>query len=272
NTNTINTVSLSVNTAGMEDNIVDKNIIYGCDDDLNMSELEEIIYSNDDKDVGAEANINNLDSHIPVSPILTTRIHKDHLVEQIIRDLNSAPQTRKMTKCVTKQAMFSSVQQRTNHKAFQNCLFACFLSQEDPKKVIQALKDQNWTEAMQEELLRFKLQQVWTLVELPNGKKAIGTKWVYRNKKDKRGIVIKNKARLVAQGYTQEEGIDYDEVFTLVARIEAIRLFLAYASFKDFVVYQMDVRSAFLYEDLDFPNRVYKKKDRQDFVYQKGQN
>ncbi|GJR47855.1 putative ribonuclease H-like domain-containing protein [Tanacetum coccineum] len=110
-------------------------------------------------------------------------------------------------------------------------------------------------------------------MDLPNGKRAIGTKWVYRNKKDERGIVIKNKARLVAQGYTQEEGIDYDEVFAPVARIEAIRLFLAYASFKDFVVYQMDVKSAFLYgkieeevyvcqppgfEDPNFPDRVYK--------------
>ncbi|GKD48164.1 putative ribonuclease H-like domain-containing protein [Tanacetum coccineum] len=100
------------------------------------------------------------------------------------------------------------------------------------------------------------------------------TKFSYlANKKDKRGIVIRNKARLVAQGYTQEEGIDYDEVFAPVARIEAIRLFLAYASFKDFVVYQMDVKSVFLYgkieeevyvcqppgfEDLDFPDRVYK--------------
>ncbi|GJX30104.1 putative ribonuclease H-like domain-containing protein [Tanacetum coccineum] len=92
---------------------------------------------------------------------------------------------------------------------------------EEPKKVVQALKDPSWIEAMQEELLQFKLQEVWTLVELPNGKRAIGTKWVYRNKKDERGIVIKNKARLVAQGYTQEEGIDYDEVFASVARIEA---------------------------------------------------
>ncbi|GJW53279.1 retrovirus-related pol polyprotein from transposon TNT 1-94 [Tanacetum coccineum] len=114
---------------------------------------------------------------------------------------------------------------------------------------------------------------ILTLVDLPNGKRAIGTKWVYRNKKDERGIVIKNKARLVAQGYTQEEGIDYDEVFAPVAKIEAIRLFLAYASFKDFVVYQMDVKSAFLlvqmieevyvcqppgFEDLDFPDIVYK--------------
>ncbi|GJV61413.1 putative ribonuclease H-like domain-containing protein [Tanacetum coccineum] len=103
--------------------------------------------------------------------------------------------------------------------------------QEEPKKVIHALKDPSWIEAMQEELLQFKLQEVWSLVDLPNGKKAIGTKWVFRNKKDKRGIVIRNKARLVAQGYKQEEGIDYDEVFTPVARIKAIRLFLAYASF-----------------------------------------
>nr|GEV84975.1 retrovirus-related Pol polyprotein from transposon TNT 1-94 [Tanacetum cinerariifolium] len=112
-----------------------------------------------------------------------------------------------------------------------------------------------------------------TLVDLPNGKRAIGTKWVFRNKKGERGIVISNKARLVAQRHTQEERIDYDEVFTPVARIEAIRLFLAYASFKDFMVYQMDVKSAFLYgkieeevyvcqppgfKDLDFPDRVYK--------------
>ncbi|GKF11927.1 putative ribonuclease H-like domain-containing protein, partial [Tanacetum coccineum] len=104
-------------------------------------------------------------------------------------------------------------------------------------------------------------------------KRDIGTKWVYRNKKDERGIIVRNKARLVAQGYTQEEGIDYDEVFAPVARIEAIRLFLAYASFMNFVVYQMDVKSAFLYgkikeevyvcqppgfEDLEFPDKVYK--------------
>ncbi|GKD59690.1 putative ribonuclease H-like domain-containing protein, partial [Tanacetum coccineum] len=116
-----------------------------------------------------------------------------------------------------------------------------------PKKVIQALKDPSWIEAMQEELLQFKLQQVWTLVDLPKGKRAIGTKWVYRNKKNERGIVIKNKARLVAQGYTQGVRIDYNEVFAPVSIIKAIRLFLAYASYKDFVVYQMDVNSAFLY-------------------------
>ncbi|GJW70502.1 putative ribonuclease H-like domain-containing protein [Tanacetum coccineum] len=98
---------------------------------------------------------------------------------------------------------------------------------------------------------RSAIQKVWTLVDLPNGKKAIGTKWLYRNKRDERGIVVKNKARLVAQGYKQEEGIDYDEVFAPVARIEAIRLFLAYASFMNFLVYQMDVKSSFLYGTIE---------------------
>ncbi|GKD71961.1 putative ribonuclease H-like domain-containing protein [Tanacetum coccineum] len=231
-----------------KDNAIDENIVYGCKDDPNMPGLEDIVHSYDEDIVGAKADMNNLDAVIPVSPIPTTKIHKDHPVEQIIRDLNSAPQTRSMAKDLKEHGLFSSIQKRTDHKDFQNCLFACFLSQEEPKKV-------------------------WTLVDLPKGKRPIGTKWVFRNKKDERGIVIKNKARLVAQGYTQEEGIDYDEVFAPVARIEAIRLFLAYASFKDFVVYQMDVKSAFLYgkieeevyvcqspgfEDPDFPERVYK--------------
>ncbi|GJX05820.1 ribonuclease H-like domain-containing protein, partial [Tanacetum coccineum] len=92
----------------------------------------------------------------------------------------------------------------------------------EPNKVIQALTNPRWIEAMHHELLQFKMQQVWTLVDLTYGKRAIGTKWIYKNKKDERGIVVRNKASLVAQGYTQKEGIDYDEVFVLVARIEAI--------------------------------------------------
>ncbi|GJW07760.1 ribonuclease H-like domain-containing protein [Tanacetum coccineum] len=141
----------------------------------------------------------------------------------------------------------STPQRRNNHKDFQHCLFACFLSQNEPKKISEALEDESWVDAMQEELLQFKIQKVWILVDLPYGKKAIGTKWVYRNKKDERGVMVRNKARLVAQGHRQEEGIDYDEVFALVARIEAIRIFLAFASYMGFIVYQMDVKSAFLY-------------------------
>ncbi|GJT88125.1 putative ribonuclease H-like domain-containing protein [Tanacetum coccineum] len=103
----------------------------------------------------------------------------------------------------------------------------------EPTSIAKALSDLSWVEAMQEELLQFKLQQV------------------FRNKKDERGIVIRNKARLVAQGHRQEKCIDYEEVFALVARIEAIRLFLAYASFMSFLVYQMDVKSAFLYGTIE---------------------
>nr|GFD02196.1 hypothetical protein [Tanacetum cinerariifolium] len=90
-TSNINTLSLTINTASIKDNVVDKNLVYGCVDDLNMPNLEEIVYSNDDEDVGAEADMTNLDTNIPVSPIPTTKIHKDHPVEQIIRDIHSTP-------------------------------------------------------------------------------------------------------------------------------------------------------------------------------------
>nr|GEW40786.1 ribonuclease H-like domain-containing protein [Tanacetum cinerariifolium] len=188
-TNNINIVSPTANAAGIKDNAVDKNIVYGCVNDPNMPNLEEIDYLDDDEDIGAEADMTNLETNIP------------------------------------------------------------------------------------DELLQFKLEQVWTLVDLPNGKRANGTKWIYINKKYDRGIVVRNKARLAAQGYTQEEGIDYDHFFAPVARIKEIRLFLAYALFKDFVVYQMYVKSAFLYgkieeevyvcpplgfEDPEFLDRAYK--------------
>ncbi|GKF37782.1 putative ribonuclease H-like domain-containing protein, partial [Tanacetum coccineum] len=104
---------------------------------------------------------------------------------------------------------------------------------------------------MQEELLQFKIQKVWILVDLPFRKKAIRTKRVNGIKKDERGVVVRNKARLVAQGYRQEEEIDYDEVFAPVARIEAIRIFFAFASYMGFIVYQMDVKSAFHYGTID---------------------
>ncbi|GJW39409.1 putative ribonuclease H-like domain-containing protein [Tanacetum coccineum] len=203
-----------------------------------IPDLEDIgIFSGayDDEDVGAEADLNNLEITMNVSPILITRIHKDHPKDQIIRDINSATQTRRMTKISKEHAMVSYIkkQRRTNHKDYQNCLVACFLSQIEPKKVTQALQDPSWIEAMQDELLQ--------------------------NKKDERGIVVRNKARLVAQGYTQEEGIDYDEVFAPVARIEAIRLFLAYASFMGFIMYQMDVKSAFLYGTI--------KEERDDGIF-----
>ncbi|GJU79428.1 putative ribonuclease H-like domain-containing protein [Tanacetum coccineum] len=150
-----------------------------------------------------------------------------------------------MTTSYSELGFLGAIYEGKTHQDLHTCLFACFLSQEEPKRVSKALSDPAWVEAMQEELLQFKLQNVWVLVDLPKGHRAIGTKWVYRNKKDERGIVIRNKARLVAQGHTQEEGIDYDEVFALVARIKAIRILLAYASYMGF-------------EDPDHPNKVYK--------------
>nr|GFD16016.1 hypothetical protein [Tanacetum cinerariifolium] len=108
-TNNINAVSPTINAANIEDNVVDENIVYGCANDPNMPSLEEIVYSDDDK-VCAKADMTNLDTNIPVNPIPTTRIHKDHPVKQIIRDIHLAPQTRRMTKNVTNLGMFSLVQ------------------------------------------------------------------------------------------------------------------------------------------------------------------
>nr|GEX67188.1 putative ribonuclease H-like domain-containing protein [Tanacetum cinerariifolium] len=212
-------------------------------DDPDMHKLEDIVYSDDEEDVGADADFSNLKTNISVSLIPTTKVHKDHPVTQIIGDLTSAPQISSMTRMVKEQGRLHQI----NDKDFHTFMFVCFLSQEEPTRVHQALKGPSWIEFMQEELLQFKMQKVWVLVDLPKGKRAIGSKWVFRNKKDKRGIMIKNKARLVAQGHTQQKGIDYDEVFSLVARIKAIRLFLAYAFFMGFMVYQMDVKSVFLY-------------------------
>ncbi|GKF71973.1 hypothetical protein Tco_0208087 [Tanacetum coccineum] len=119
-----------------------------------MPDLEDTgIFSGayDDEDVGAEADLNTLEITMNVSPIITTKIYKDHPKDQIIGDINSATQTRRMTKIIKEHAMASYIkrQRRTNHKDYQNCLFACFLSQIEPKKVIQALTDPSWIEAMQ---------------------------------------------------------------------------------------------------------------------------
>nr|GEV02739.1 hypothetical protein [Tanacetum cinerariifolium] len=195
-----------------------------------MPNLEDLTHSNDADDVGAEADINNLESIISVSPIPTTRIHKDHPTSQIIGDMSLTTQTRSMVRAGRDQGGISQM----FNKDFHTYMVACFLSQEEPKRVHQALKDPSWIEAIK--ILPFALfchRRLHTF---------------------------------------QEEGIDYKEVFAPVARIEAIRLFLAYASFMGFMVYQMDVKSAFLYgaieeevyvcqppgfEDPDYPNKVY---------------
>nr|GEW32144.1 hypothetical protein [Tanacetum cinerariifolium] len=170
--------------------------------------------------VGAEADFKNIESSTVVSHILTHRVHIDHLKDQILGDPQSAIQTKRMAK------------------------------KNGTQKVAQALNDESWVEAMQDELMQFILQ-----------------------KKDVRGIVVRNKARMVAQGHRQEEWIDYDEVFALVPRIKAIEIFLAFALYMGFIVYQMDVKSVFLYGiieeevyvsqppgfiDPQFPNKVYR--------------
>ncbi|KAJ9544443.1 LOW QUALITY PROTEIN: hypothetical protein OSB04_024150 [Centaurea solstitialis] len=176
---------------------------------------------------------------------------KDHPETQIIGELTESVKTRA----------------NVNY-----CLLGCFVSKTEPMKVIEALADPFWVKAMQDELLQFERNNVQTLTLLPNGKAAIGTKWVFQNKKDENGVVIRNKARLVAQGYYQEEGIDYEETFAPVARLEAIKIFLAYAAHRGFEVYQMDVKYAFLnrklkeevyvkqppgFESEKYPNHVY---------------
>ncbi|GKB58917.1 retrovirus-related pol polyprotein from transposon TNT 1-94 [Tanacetum coccineum] len=144
-----------------------------------------------------------------------------------------------------------------------------------PKNIKEAIQDESWTMAMQEELNQFKTNDVWSLVPPPKNQTIIGTKWVFKNKLDENGIVSRNKARLVAQGYNQQEGIDFDETYAPVARLESIRILLAYACAHDFKLFQMDVKSAFLngfineevyvaqppgFVDFEKPNHVFKLK------------
>ena len=150
-----------------------------------------------------------------------------------------------------------------------------FLSQIEPKNFKDAENDEFWILAMQEELNQFERSDVWELVPRPSTQSMIGTKWVFRNKRDEHGVIVRNKARLVAQGYNQEEGIDYEETFAPVARLESIRMLLAFASHKEFILYQMDVKSAFLngyiveevyveqppgFQDHKYPDYVFKLK------------
>ncbi|XP_076884201.1 putative mitochondrial protein AtMg00820 [Bidens hawaiensis] len=116
--------------------------------------------------------------------------------------------------------------------------------------VDMALQELSWVDTMHEELNQFEKLKVWRLVELPAGKKSLDTRWVFRNKQDDTGVIVRNKARLVVRGFHQVEGLDYTEVYALVDRLEAIQFFLAYASYMGFTVYQMDVKIAFLYGEM----------------------
>ncbi|GJV87258.1 retrovirus-related pol polyprotein from transposon TNT 1-94 [Tanacetum coccineum] len=197
-----------------------------------------------------------------VTPAPQDRWSQDKHIEliNIIGDLVAGMLTRSMVK-------------ELSAASAHECLSLDFLSEEEPKKVFEALQHPGWFDAMQDELKQFDRNKVLTLVIAPYGKTIIGLKWVFRNKRDETRIVIKNKAQLVAQGYNQQEGIDYNETFAPIARLEAIRIFLAFATYMNFTVYQMYFKSAFIngklkedvyvkqptcFESSEFPNHVCK--------------
>jgi len=166
---------------------------------------------------------------------------KDHPQDQIIGN----PQTGVLTRSQLRQQNDALL----SKSAY--CLFNLFISKFEPKTIKDAMQHSDWIEAMQAELNEFERNKVWRLVERPRSDALVGTRWLFGNKTDKEGNVIRNKARLVVKGYCQQEGIDYDETFAPVARIESVRIFLAYAAHKRMQVYQMDVRCAFLNGELE---------------------
>nr|GEZ47914.1 hypothetical protein [Tanacetum cinerariifolium] len=180
------------------------------------------VTTNTDDSNGVEADLENMEYNISASPTPTFRIHKDHPKSQIIGPVDTPVQTRTKSKEMEEQSFIATIHQKTNPALLQYCLFSCFISQEKPKKIFDALKDPSWVEAMQEELQG-------------DGRTELHC---HNPPEDK-------------SSSSSEEGITYDEVFAPVARIEAIRLFLAYASFMGFTVYHMDVKSAFLYSTID---------------------
>ena len=150
-----------------------------------------------------------------------------------------------------------------------------FISQTEPKDIHEALKHESWINAMQEELEQIEKNQVWTLISRPVDKNVVGTRWVFKNKLNIDEKIVRNKARLVAKGYIQEFSIDFEESYTLVARLEVVCLLLAYATSRKMKLYQMDVKSAFLngyvneelymdqlsdFENTSYPNHVFKLK------------
>ncbi|KAI3744594.1 hypothetical protein L1987_57678 [Smallanthus sonchifolius] len=171
------------------------------------------------------------------------RVHKNHPIDNIIGDPHASVQTRHRT-IAENTSLYSEI---LDTGVMETCMHATFVSQLEPKNVKEALADNCWIEAMQEELSQFQKLHVWDLVDLPRGVQPIGTRWVFKCKTNDRHVVVKNKARLVVQGFYQQEGLDYKEVYAPVARLEAIRLFLAYASYVGFKIYILDVKSAFLY-------------------------
>ncbi|GJW51904.1 retrovirus-related pol polyprotein from transposon TNT 1-94 [Tanacetum coccineum] len=194
------------------------------------------------------------DETLGIDEVVNIKESRNHLLENVIGNLN---------------------QRNLRPQAQNQSNFFCFISTIESKNVNEALTDESWIIAMQEELNQFVANDVWELVPQPKNMTIIGTKWVFRNKLDENGVVSRNKARLVAQGYNQQEGIDYDETYAPVARLESIRILLAYAYALDFKLFQMDLKNAFLnglinkevyvaqplgFIDFKKPDHVYKLK------------
>ncbi|GJQ96316.1 retrovirus-related pol polyprotein from transposon TNT 1-94 [Tanacetum coccineum] len=217
------------------------------DDDLDEEEAIKVT---------EKKNLENdtVDETLEIDEVVNIKESRNHPLENVIENLN---------------------QRILRSQAHNQSNFFCFISTIEPKNVNEALGDECWIVAMQEELNQFIANDVWELVSQPKNMTIIGTKWEFRNKLDENGIVSRNKAMLVGQGYNQQEGIDYDETYAPIARHESIRILLAYACAFDFKLFQMDVKSAFLngfineevymaqppgFIDFEKPNHVYKLK------------
>nr|GFC43553.1 retrovirus-related Pol polyprotein from transposon TNT 1-94 [Tanacetum cinerariifolium] len=166
----------------------------------------------------------------PAPECQTMRWTKDHPLEQVIGNPSQSVRTRRQLESDAKI-----------------CMFVLTVSQNEPKNIKEAMTDSAWIESMQEELHQFDRLDVWELVDRPLCTNVINLKWLWKNKRDEENTVIRNKSRLVAKGYAQKEGVDFEESFAPVARLEGLRLFIAYAAHKSFTIYQMDVKTAFLY-------------------------
>jgi hypothetical protein len=202
---------------------------------------------NDDKEDDREIR----DQRQP-HPRVHQAIQRDHPVNSILGDIHKGVTTR------------SQVAHFCEHYSFMSSI--------EPYRIEDALRDPDWVVAMQEKLNNFTRNEVWHLVPRPN-QNVVGTKWVFCNKQDEHGVVTRNKTQLVAKGYSQVEGLDFDETYAPIARLESIRILLVYATYHGFKLYQMDMKSAFLngpikeevyveqspgFEDSEYPNHVYK--------------
>nr|GEZ99269.1 Gag-Pol polyprotein [Tanacetum cinerariifolium] len=158
---------------------------------------------------------------------------KDHPLEQVIGNPSQFVRTRRQLELDGKM-----------------CMFAFTVSRTEPKNIKEAMADSAWIESMQEELHQFDRLDVWELVDRTLCTNVINMKWLWKNKRDEENTVIRNKSCPLAKGYAQKEGVDFEESFAPVARLEAVRLFIAYVAHKSFTVYQMDVKTTFLYSPL----------------------